>query len=74
MDVPGKWISPNSAGGLGAGRDGNRRDHVEGEGWRERMWGKTACIGGHLKRLIWKPSAVGTSRVTLVRTPSNGGY
>lgn len=74
MNVPGKWISSDSAGGLGASRDGNRRDHVEGEGWRERIWGKIACIGGHLKRLLWKSSVVETTRITLVKIPSNGGY
>lgn len=37
------------------------------------MLGETAGIGGYFRGEVWKPSAVHSIKVTLMKTPSNGG-
>jgi hypothetical protein len=45
----------------GMGGDGSARYQVgDGEGWRERVWGERAGIGGHFGAM-WKPSVMDSS-------------
>lgn len=72
MDLPGKGRYNRCCVWTGTGGDRNKRNRVGG-GWRERELRETTGIGGNVETEC-SGNLSDSTRVTLDKTPRNGGY